>query len=325
MSGPVERNLDGIPTSELDKNVIAFYDFFRLDMPAPTGIIRRTNYPKGYVGNIDGTTQTWVHSHVAVSGINWTQPRPQDVGWVDLWNFDNLWSTLLLTVGLEYRPVQIWHAQYDAATRALLGRPRLWSGRTEKIDASGPIARFSLVPSTSGLASGAPFISISAACQNVFKDPFTCNYGPIAKPGALTLTQIGGAKSAATYFYSVTAMHGIEETDASAGSLAITASHGVRISWAPVAGATSYNVYGTASGDQKIITAATGITTTFYDDAVASPTRGTATPPVTNGTGLRTDCGHAQQDCSDRGNLIRRNAWETVLQPDELVWAQVIA
>jgi len=319
MSGPIERYLGGLASTDPDRNPWVAYDFCRIDLPAPNGVIRLTNFPQGYVGNIDGSgVQTWIHSHVAPDGITWSDQRPEDVSWVELWNFDNVWSTILLNYDLEFKPIQLWQAHFNPTTKALLGQPQMWKGRTDKCDITGGIIRISLVPDRSTFSVEAPWVTVGPTCQNVFKEGFSCQYAAIAKPGTLTLTQVAGTQLAGTYAYSVTALHGIEETDASTGSLTITGSHAVQISWAAVPGATAYNVYGRAAGDQKIILVGQQITATTFTDPGTG--RGTATPPVANGTGVATSCDHTRGTCQNLGNLIHRNAWDTVLNPSAVLW-----
>ncbi len=324
MSGPVERNLGGLATSDVDRNPFVAYDFFRIDLESPNGIQRVTNFPQGYVGNIDGTgSQTWRHSHVAPSSMTWSNQKPTDVSWVELWNLDNVWSTILLNYNLEYRPCSLYHAHFNPTTRALLGAPQLWLGRTDKCDVNGGIIRLSLVPDRSSFSVGAPFVMIDPSCQNVFADSFSCQYAGIAKPSSLTAVDGGsGVKGPGTYFYAVTALHGIEETDASTASVTIANSHKVNLSWPLVTGATGYNVYyGTSSTVHNLLLGANVQTNAFTDNS-GSPAVGSNVPPVSNGTGLQPSCGHSRQDCSDRGNLIHRVAWDTVLNPAALLWAQ---
>lgn len=177
MPGPIERNLGGLATSETDKNAIKFFDFLRIDLPSPVGIVRFTNYPGGYVGDIDGSgSQSWIPSRVSPSEISWSQQTPADVAWVDLADLENVWSTLMLNYDIEDRPAYLWQGWFNVLTGASLGNPQMWQGRTEKASRIGSYVRISLVPAQSQLSVKAPFIAILPTCQNVYKDPFTCRY-----------------------------------------------------------------------------------------------------------------------------------------------------
>ena len=326
MSGPAERNVDGIASSVFDAAAVQMFDFMRLDLPSPNGIIRLTNYPNGYVGDIDGAgSQTWTHADLTVSSLTWAQQKPQDVSWVDIWNADNVWSTLLLNYDLEFKPVRLWQGWFNPATGAIYGRPQLWAGRTEHVAVmAGLGVRLSLVADRSQLAITAPFMSCLPSCQNVFKDGDSCQYAGIVKPASLTVSDGGiGGKNAGTYYYTVTALHGSEETDGVTGNVTIAVSHKVSLSWPAAAGATGYNVYGTANGDQKILLTPNGqnVQGTTFSDSIATPTRGSATPPGANGTGAATNCDHSVANCTARGNLTRFVGWRQ-MSDRPVLWSQ---
>lgn len=331
MSGPAERNVDGIATARFDDAVIQLYDFLRLDLPAPNGIIRLTNYPQGYSGDIDGAgVQSWNHADIVPSSLSWSQQTPQDVAWVEIWNIDNVWSTLILNYDVEFKPIQLWQAWLNVSTGALYGRPRMWAGRTDQPSISAGVRlRLTLVPARSQFAVTAPFITIATVCQNVFKEPNSCQYAGIVKPATATAADGGaGAKGAGTYQYTVTALHGTEETDGVlSNQLVLGAGKRVSLTWPASAGATGYNIYGALVGDQKLLIAPNGQNvqgTSFTDNvATGSQTRGGA-PPGANGTGLATDCDHSTGACDARGNWLHFVGWPQI-SDRPVMWAQRVS
>ena len=110
----------------------------------------------------------------------------------------------------------------------------------------------------------------------------------VATPTGVTLAQVTGTLAAATYYYRVTATTSAGETVPSTEvSLAITATHGVAISWPQVAGATGYKVYGRSTGAELLMATITNGTTLTWTDSGsitpsgAMPTVNTATIVVT--------------------------------------------
>ena len=100
-------------------------------------------------------------------------------------------------------------------------------------------------------------------------------------PAAPTLATASGTLAAGTYDYAVTAYNAEGETTAStAASITLTATGGVAVSWATIAGASGYRVYG-RSGTLGLL-ADVGNTLTYTDSGSATP--GVAAPSV-NATG----------------------------------------
>lgn len=306
MTAPSERNLDGVATSVFDASRLSMFDFLRLDLPAPNGIIRLTNYPQGYVGDIDGAgSQTWVHADIIPSSLNWSQVTPRNVSWVDVWNIDNVWSALLLNYDIEFKPIRLWQAWFNPDTGAIYGRPEVWQGRTDQCGTQNGIKmRLALVPSRSQLGIQAPWLICATTCQQVFKGPF-CQYAAISNPASLTASDGGaGSKSAGTYFYAVTALHGTEETAPATANVTIAVNHKVSLSWPAVTGATGYNLYYGTTSTVHLLNAGANLQTNSFSDNIVSPPVGSQVPPVSNGTGLATVCDHSTGQCDGYGNRL---------------------
>jgi hypothetical protein len=103
----------------------------------------------------------------------------------------------------------------------------------------------------------------------------------ISAPAAPTLAATTGTLAAATYTYAVTATNAQGETIASsAAAITLGATGGVTVSWAAIAGASGYRVYGRISGSLGFLAAVTGLS--YTDSGSATP--GAASPSV-NSTG----------------------------------------
>lgn len=95
-------------------------------------------------------------------------------------------------------------------------------------------------------------------------------------PFAPTLTQVitGGTLGAGTYSYSITAFNSIGETLASSSVVTTFVSgttNSVIVSWAAVAGASGYKVYGRTAGAEGVLTVVGATTYSYTDTNVAVP------------------------------------------------------
>lgn len=176
MPGPVERSLGAIATSEPAETTIAFYDFVKFIFPSPTGTLRYTNKAGGFVGDIDGSSQTWTEYDVRVGEINQTQQRTLDVSWIDLANLNNVWSNLVLNTGIEGRPVTVYQAWFDPDTDAKLGQFSPYPGRIDRASYSKGRIKIAIAPEKSGFSQMFPARVISPICGYIFKDTATCQY-----------------------------------------------------------------------------------------------------------------------------------------------------
>lgn len=317
MSGPSEREIPAaLPSSTFDASVLKFATFMRLDMPAPNGIIRMTNLPGGAVLDIDGSVQTWNHYSVRMGDLAWGQTRPVDVLWVELWNLDNVFSTLLLNYDMEYKPAHLWQGWFNPTTGALLAGVRMWRGRTDRVQASGGAVRVSLVAENSSLGVTAPFIELRPSCQNIFTDPFSCKYGVLPTPSAPTVVDggAGGSLGAATYSYRITAigMGGLTLASTAGTWVNGAGSRKASLTWPAVANAVGYGVYGRTGGTEKHIFDVT--TNSYLDNGSIVPV---GNPPASNTTGQHVDCDRSRKACIARQNLRNRVAWDKLPTPSK--------
>lgn len=171
-----ERGLGGVPSATLDGATVYFYDFVRFDFPSPTNTLRYTNKPSGFVGNIDGGSQTWVAYDMRVGAVPQSMQSILDVGWLTLQNVDNVWSDILLNKVWEFRPIYIWQGWFNPTTEAFVGNPKFYEGRTEKADYENGRVRVSFTPHRSGQNVLFPNRVIGPNCGYIFKDTETCQY-----------------------------------------------------------------------------------------------------------------------------------------------------
>lgn len=176
MAGPVERNLGTISTSTVEARRVEFFEFVKLTFPSPTGVLRYTNKTGGFVGDIDGSSQTWTPYDVTVGELAQTQQNVLDVSWVQFGNNNNVFSTLILNIGIENRPVTIYQAWFTPGTQTKEGQYSPYYGRLDKAVPSRGKFKISIVPDKSGFAQMLPARIIGPICGYIFKDPFTCQY-----------------------------------------------------------------------------------------------------------------------------------------------------
>lgn len=176
MAGPIERSLGAIATSEPAENTVKFWDFVKIDFPSPTNTLRYTNRTGGFVGDIEGSSQTWTEYDVKVGDLAQTQQKVLDVSWIDLANLNNVWSDLILNTGIEGRPVTIYQAWFDTDTDAKLGQFSPYYGRLDRAAYRDGRVRVAVTPDRSGFSQMLPARIIGPICGYIFKDTLTCQY-----------------------------------------------------------------------------------------------------------------------------------------------------
>ena len=103
---------------------------------------------------------------------------------------------------------------------------------------------------------------------------------PTNLTAAATPGTSGGLPAGQAYYYVVTALNEVGETSPSNEACCQTTTGSVTLGWAPVAGATGYNVYrGTVSGEENTLIAA-GVGGTTVADDTADPAPSTVSPPT---------------------------------------------
>ncbi len=175
------RDLGGLNPNELTATAIQFYSFARFEFPAPTGTLYYTDRPGGYTGDLgEGSgSVTWVQWDIVFQDISNSQQTIMDVASIDIANLNNVWSALVLNIGIEMRPVLLMHVWFDLTTGAVLGKPKLYSGRMELARIKQGKCTISLIPHRSGMSQMLPGRIIEPSCGLVYGDARTCQYpGP---------------------------------------------------------------------------------------------------------------------------------------------------
>lgn len=176
MPGPVERGLGGTPTSAVEARRAKFFWFVKITFPSPTGVLRYTDRPGGFVGDIEGSSQTWTAYDVRVGELTQTQQTVLDVSWIEIANNNNVWSTLILNTGIANRPIELWQAWFDPDTDAKSGQNSPFYGRLDKAVPVRGKFKISIVPDKSGFSQQLPARVIGPICGYIFKDTATCQY-----------------------------------------------------------------------------------------------------------------------------------------------------
>ena len=131
----------------------------------------------------------------------------------------------------------------------------------------------------------------------------------------LTVTASGGTLGVGNWYYRVTAVTSLGETDANSASVAsVTVDNSkILVSWAELVDADTYNVYrGDTAGDTSCHLIASGIATFSYEDTGAAS--GIASPPASNTAALANELYYlVVQDTGDY-------AFETTQADGQLVW-----
>lgn len=132
--------------------------------------------------------------------------------------------------------------------------------------------------------------AVNGSGETVASAELQTSLAPLPTPGQPALTGgVGGTMSAGFLAYRVSAVNASGETLASAESfIFINGTAGalsVTVAWAPVAGATGYNVYGRSFGGELKITPSPIVGTSFVDTGVNTPT---GALPSSNTTGTTT-------------------------------------
>jgi hypothetical protein len=110
----------------------------------------------------------------------------------------------------------------------------------------------------------------------------------ISAPNDITSSIMGASDTLATYSYKITALTYLGETTAqtitvsNANSTLNTLSY-VRLTWHPVSGAISYNIYGRVSGSETLLANVVPATSpVVYDDKGSGPVLGAPSAPIIN-------------------------------------------
>jgi hypothetical protein len=132
--------------------------------------------------------------------------------------------------------------------------------------------------------------AVSGGGETTASTPATASFAPLSTPGQPSLTLgLSGTLAPGAYGYRVAAVNASGETLASTEAVISVGGSGsvisITVAWAPVAGATGYNVYGrTIAGELKMTPTAI-VGTSFVDNGSVTPS---GALPSSNTTGTTT-------------------------------------
>lgn len=133
--------------------------------------------------------------------------------------------------------------------------------------------------------------ALNGVGETVASAEVQASLAPLVTPGrpSLTLGSTGTLSNVGIYAYRVSAVNASGETLASPEALIPVGGSGsttsITVAWAPVPGATSYNVYGRSSGAELKLTATPVVGTSFVDTGAVTPS---GALPSSNTTGTTT-------------------------------------
>jgi len=110
------KPLGAIPPETLVGDPIGWYTFARLEFPAPTGILRFTDYPGDeYIGDVDGAEETWdARRGCRVPELAYLKASPLSNATLELGNSDAYFSDLANLHGtLRGRPALVWRCHFE--------------------------------------------------------------------------------------------------------------------------------------------------------------------------------------------------------------------
>lgn len=135
------RDLGDIDVAELQANVSDWAYFVRVDLPAPVGTKRFTDWWSGdFTGNIDGVVATWTATDVVVGRVGQGKQGPLVVSSLDFANLNYTWTNWVNSPGLRGVAVTVYHVRLNA-DQSLNGAIEMYPGT---IDSHKVLARAEL-------------------------------------------------------------------------------------------------------------------------------------------------------------------------------------
>jgi hypothetical protein len=160
--------------SELNANEQETWDFVKIEFPAPIGILRFTTRPGGFVGNIDGSSQTWVEYPFSYSPITQVANDLYSVNWISFPNLDNVWDNYNYDPGIRKIVTTIYEARWRVSDNSFLGARVQFKGRMDDGE-FGEEAKINLKPLLDPNQLS-PYSKIGGRCTNDFMNPLDCQY-----------------------------------------------------------------------------------------------------------------------------------------------------
>lgn len=143
----MQRNIGTIDPNDLNSERIAWSWFVSINVSG-VGVQRYTDSSDDYTGDIDGSSQTWTAWDLSVGNLDQGSQSAVSVSWIEVANLDETFSTWANSPGLRNADVEVWYAQFDVATDALVDSVPMYVGRIDN-HRIGPRAYLALKPGRS--------------------------------------------------------------------------------------------------------------------------------------------------------------------------------
>jgi hypothetical protein len=188
------RTLGPITDALLKANEIEIWHFISIHFPSPTGTLRFTDRKFGFVGNVDGTSQTWNETDFQIGPIFQSRQQVLQVNWIKFANLDFTWTNYAFTPGLSNVLVRIYSAHWNTVTNAYVGSYLLYEGRIDSAELS-TVANMALRPHHSPWNMQQGNEMRSGKCINVYRSPEDCQFVGSEPVGEVTCpkTRVGCA------------------------------------------------------------------------------------------------------------------------------------
>jgi hypothetical protein len=174
------RDVDGISEATFQASTVNWFYFVKIEFPAVTPFsavtLRYTQRKGGFVGDIDGSSQTWDEYDFKVEGLAQSHDSILEVSSINLQNTDGFWTYKMFAYGLRGRWVtvyQVWLTPSLIPT--LVGKYILFQGQIDEAELTIR-AQLSLTPFRTPFAITVPGRRYSDLCGYIYKDPATCQY-----------------------------------------------------------------------------------------------------------------------------------------------------
>jgi hypothetical protein len=167
------RDISPITQAILENELQEYWDFVKITFPSPIGILRYTDRPGGYTGNIDGTVQTWTETIFSFGGINQSYGNLNKVDWIVFADLTSLFKGLIYNPGIKNRLVSLYTGRWNVSTNALIKAYPIFEGKINDGEGEDEV-RLSLKSGFEDIK--IPYAKMGGRCLNDFMNPLDCQY-----------------------------------------------------------------------------------------------------------------------------------------------------
>jgi hypothetical protein len=179
------RTLGSITEAILSANEYEEYDFIKIVFPSPVGTLRFTNRPNGYIGNIDGTSQTWVEVDYIHGPISQANQNILVVTWIRFANIDYTWTNYAYQYGIRGREATLYTGVWNPATGLFVNSYISYNGTLDEGEFN-EYAKITVKPHHTPWHYLIPRGRMEGRCINTYRDLMDCQYTGAEPVGQLT-------------------------------------------------------------------------------------------------------------------------------------------